>query len=187
MESRTKGFAFTFLIVAGIGASLLVMLLVVLNRRDETVSLNHEIQYDDFAFSVLSVRQAWFVGDGDRQVKPSGLFYIVTLKVANHAVRVDYKYNRGCALLVDEQGIEYSPSPEGQPALEATLSPSELCSAPIPAGASCVTEVVFDVPAGVSVSQLRITFGPIADIFDPIFSGRKRIALTQVTPPGDDQ
>jgi hypothetical protein len=183
MESRTKGLALASLIVAGIGASLLAML-VVLNRRDETVSLNHEIQYDDFAFSVLSVRQAEFVGNGDSRVEPSGVFYIVTLKVDNHAVRVDYNYNRACALLVDEQGTEYQPSPEGQPALEATLSPVELCSAPIPAGAACVTEVVFDVPADVRVSQLRITFGPIADILDPIFSGRKRIALSP--PPGDN-
>jgi hypothetical protein len=181
MESRTKGFAVTAGIVAAIGASLLAML-ILLNRRDETVSLNHEIQYDDFAFSVLSVRQAGFVGSVDSLIKPAGIFYIVTLKVANHAVRVDYKYKRDCALLVDERGREYPSSPEGQPALEATLSPVELCSAPIPAGASCVTEVVFDVPAGIRVSQLRITFGPIADIFDPIFSGRKRIALTPIAP-----
>ncbi|MFY9611606.1 MAG: hypothetical protein WAU45_23710 [Blastocatellia bacterium] len=186
MESRTKGFALTSLIIAVIGASLLAML-VLLNRRDETVSLNHEIQYDDFAFSALSVRQAEFVGNGDSLVKPAGLFYIVTLKIANHAVRVDYKYKSDCALLVDENANEYPPSPEGQPALEATLSPVELCSAPIPAGASCVTEVVFDVPARVRVSQLRITFGPIADIFDPIFSGRKRISLTPVMSPADNQ
>lgn len=186
MESSTKGVGLTFLIVAVIGASLLATL-ALLNRRDETVSLNHEIQYDDFAFSVLSVRRAEFLGNGESVVKPAGFFYIVALKIANHAVRVDYKYKRHCALLVDERGKEYSPSPEGQPALEATLSSAELCSAPIPAGASCVTEVVFDVPAGVRVSQLRITFGPIADIFDPIFSGRKRIALTPVTPPAENQ
>ena len=186
MESTTRGFALTSLIVAVIGASLLVML-VVLNRRDETISHNQEIQYDDFVFSVLSVRQARFVGDGEGRVKPSGVFYIVTLKVANRAVRVDYKYKRDCALLVDEQDIEYPPSPEGQAALEETLNPSALCSAPIPAGADCVTEVVFDIPAVVRVAQLRITFGPIADIFDPIFSGRKRIALTPALLPANDQ
>ncbi|HSF24778.1 MAG TPA: DUF4352 domain-containing protein [Blastocatellia bacterium] len=186
MESRSKGFALTSLIVAGIGASLLATL-VLLNRRDETVSLSNEIQYDDFAFSVLSVRQAESVGKGDGLVKPAGLFYIVTLKIANHAVRVDYNYKRSCPLLVDEHGNEHPPSPEAQPALEETLSPGELCYAPIPAGASCVTEVVFDVPAGVRVTQLRITFGPIADILDPIFSGRKRIALTPVMSPAENQ
>jgi hypothetical protein len=52
MEPTSKGFALTAVIIAAIGFSLLAML-VLLNRRDETVSLNHEIQYDDFAFSVL--------------------------------------------------------------------------------------------------------------------------------------
>jgi hypothetical protein len=46
-----------------------------------------------------------------------------------------------------------------------------------------VTEVVFDVPTGVRISQMRITFGALADIFDPIFSGRKRIALTPMIQP----
>jgi hypothetical protein len=186
MESKSKGFVLTVVIVAVIGVSLLATL-VLLNSRDETVSVNHEIQYDDFAFSVLSVRQAEFVGNGDNLVKPAGVFYIVTLKIANHAVRVDFKYKRNCALLLDERGKEYLPSSEGQPALEATLSPAQLCSASIPAGQSCVTEVVFDVPSGVRASELRITFGALADIFDPIFSGRKRIALTPAASPADQQ
>jgi hypothetical protein len=184
MESQSKGFTVTLGIVAAIGFSLVAML-ALMNRRDETVSLNREIQYDDFAFSVLGVRQAESVGKGVQLVKPDGVFYVVTLKIANHAVRVDYKYKRGSPLLVDEQGKEHRPSSEGQPALESTLSSAELCEAPIPAGESCVTEVVFDVPAGVRASQLRITFGPLADIFDPIFSGRKRIALTPVMQPAE--
>lgn len=186
MESKSKGVFLTLAILAAIGFSLLA-LLVLLNRRDETVSLNHEIQYDDFAFSVLSVRKADFVGTGDTLVRPAGAFYIVTLKIANHAVRVDYKYKRDSALLIDERGKEYLPSSEGQPALETTLSPAALCSTPIPAGQSCETEVVFDVPAGARISQLRITFGALADIFDPIFSGRKRIDLTPVTLPANKE
>lgn len=177
MESRSKGIFLTLAIVAAIGFSLLAAL-VVMNRRDETVSLNHEIQYDDFAFSVLSVRQAEFVGMGRDSVRPAGTFYIVTLKIANHAKRVDYRYKRNSPLLIDERGKEYPPSAEGQPALEATLTPEARCSAPIPAGSSCVTEIVYDVPTDVRVSELRISFGELGDLIDPIFSGRKRIALT---------
>ncbi|HWO01618.1 MAG TPA: DUF4352 domain-containing protein [Blastocatellia bacterium] len=179
MATESKGFLLTGLIVAAIGVSLLATL-ALLNRRDETVGLNHEIQYDDFAFSVISVRQAESVGTGNNLIKPAGVFYIVTLMISNHAVRVHYNYKRNCALLLDERGKEYLPSSGGQPALEATLSPAELCSAPIPAGQSCVTQIVFDVPSGVRASELRISFGPLGDFFDPIFSGRKRIALSPV-------
>ncbi|MEK6300434.1 MAG: DUF4352 domain-containing protein [Acidobacteriota bacterium] len=186
MESKPKGVLLTLAILAAIGLSLLA-LLVLVNKRDETVSLNYEIQYDDFAFSVQSVRQANEVGRAGATVKPRGDFYIVTLKISNHAKRVDYHYKRDCAVLIDQNGREYRHSSEGQSADEETLSPAELCSAPIPAGQSCETQVVFDVPTGVQVSQLRITFGALADIFDPVFSGRKRIALTPVTPPAETQ
>ena len=186
MESKSKGVLLTLAILGAIGFSLLA-LLVLLNRRDETVSLNHEIQYDDFAFAVLSVRQASELGLAAAPVKSHGEFYVVTLKIANHAKRVDYKYKRDCAVLIDEGGREYQHSSEGQAALEQSLSPAELCSAPIPAGQSCVTQVVFDVPAGAEISQLRITFGTLADLFDPVFSGRKRIALTPATQPANKQ
>lgn len=186
MESKSKGVFVTLAILAAIGFSMLALLALV-NRRDEMVSLNHEIQYDDFAFSVLSVRQANELGRATAAVKPRGDFYVVTLKIANHAKRVDYKYKRDCAVLIDESGREYRHSLEGQSAVEATLSPAELCSAPIPAGQSCVTQVVFDVPTGAQASQFRITFGTLGDMFDPVFSGRKRIALTPVTQPADKQ
>src|ERR1700740_1004776 len=138
MESRSKGVLLTLAILAAIGFSLL-SLFVLLNRRDETVSLNHEIQYDDFAFAVLSVRQATELGLAAAPVKSKGEFYVVTLKIANHAKRVDYKYKRDCALLIDESGREYQHSPVGQTALERSLIPAELCLAPIPAGQTCVT------------------------------------------------
>lgn len=186
MESKSKGVFLTLTIIAAIGLSLLA-LLVLVNRRDETVSLNHEIQYDDFAFSVLSVRQATEVGPAAATVKAQGDFYIVALRIANHAKRVDYDYKRNCAVLIDENGREYRHSSAGQSAIESTLSPSELCSAPIPAGQFCTTQVVFDVPTGVHISQLRISFGTLGDMFDPVFSGRKRIALGPVTQPTDKQ
>jgi hypothetical protein len=91
MERNSKGIALTITIVAAIGISLLA-LLAVLNRRDQTVGLNQEIKYDDFAFSVQDVRKTNSLGTGDSRKKPHGLFYIVTLKIANHAKRVDYTF-----------------------------------------------------------------------------------------------
>ena len=44
MERNSKGIAVTVAIVAAIGISLLAML-AVLNRRDQTVGLNQEIQH----------------------------------------------------------------------------------------------------------------------------------------------
>ena len=64
MERNAKGIAVTVAIVAAIGVSLVAML-AVLNRKDQTVGLNQEIQYDDFAFSVQGVRKMRSLGSGD--------------------------------------------------------------------------------------------------------------------------
>jgi hypothetical protein len=174
MERSSKGFAVTLAILAAIGISLLATL-ALLNRRDQTVGLNREIQYDDFAFSVLGVRKAAALGKNDSQVA-SGVYYVVTIKVANHALRVDYTFKNSSAVLVDSLGREFHLSKSGQQALEA--SQGRQCIGAIPAGASCAVDVVFDLPADTHVSQFRISEGGLAgDILDVVFFGKKRIAL----------
>jgi hypothetical protein len=175
MERNSKGIAVTVAIVAAIGVSLVAML-AVLNRQDQTVGLNQEIQYDDFAFSVQGVRKVSPLGSGDSQTRAQGVYYVVTLKIANHAKRVDYTFKRASAILVDEVGREFHLSESGQQSLDATQS--NKCSSSIPAGASCTTDVAFEVPENAHVSELRISEGgSIGDILDFVFYGTKRIAL----------
>ncbi len=169
------------LIILGIGIGLLLILLVLLavfNRRTQIVGLNQEIQYDDFAFSVLGVRKAKSLGEGAASVWPSGSFYIVTLRIANHAKRVDYKFNRSYALFIDDFGNEHALAPSGQAALDSEQSSFQSCSTPLPAGTDCVTEIVFDAPDGLKRPALRISeAGLIGDLLDTIVYGRKRIDL----------
>jgi hypothetical protein len=169
-----KGFGVAAAIAALIGISMLIML-AALNRRDQTVGLNQEIFYDDFAFSVLGVRKAESLGTGDDESIPKGVYYIVTLKVANNAKRVDYKPGRASAVLIDNRRREFPVSAAGQAALRSVGGPR--CPESIPAGASCVTEVVFDVPRDAQVSQLRVSGGLVGDILDVVFYGKKRIDL----------
>src|SRR5207247_2767323 len=101
--------------------------------KDQTVGLNQEIQYDDFAFSVQGVRKMRSLGSGDPQNGAQSV-YFVTLKIANHAKRVDFTFKRASAILVDDAGKEFHPSPSGQQSLDAIHSNN--CSGPIPAWAS---------------------------------------------------
>jgi hypothetical protein len=175
---RTKGVAATVGIVAAIGVSLLAML-AVLNRRDQFVGLNQEIQYDDFAFSVQAVRKTNSLGDGVFKANALGLYYVITLKIANHAKRVDYRLKYQSAKLVDGGNKEFGLSAAGQRALESTTG--KRCSDPIRAGESCVTEVVFDLPPGSELKQFRISEGGlVGDILDVIFYGKKRIELGSI-------
>jgi hypothetical protein len=175
MKQNSKGIAVTVAIVAAIGVSLLAML-AVLNRKDQTVGLNQEIQYDDFAFSVQGVRKANSLGSGESQTNAEGVYYVVTLKIANHAKRVDFKFKRASAILVDDAGREFHLSESGQQSLDATQS--NKCSGPIPAGASCTTELAFELPENAHASLLRLSEGgTLGDILDFVFYGTKRIAL----------
>ena len=152
--------------------------LALLNRRDQVVGLNQEIQYDDFAFSVLGTRSCAALGEGQSRQSAQGVYLVVTMKVANHAQRVDYTFHKQVAILVDENGNEFYLSPAGQQALDATRANSDPCAGPMPAGQSCTTEIVFDLPAGARISHLRISEGGAAgDVLDTIFYGRKRIAI----------
>jgi len=174
MKRNSKAVGATLAIAAAIGISLLATL-AVLNRRDQIVGLNQEIQYDDFAFSVVAARKEGALGKSDSQA-PNGVYYVVTIKVANHAMRVDYTFKKNSAVLVDSEGREFHLSRNGQQALESAQG--QQCIGAIPAGASCLTEVVFDLPADARVAQLRISEGGLAgDILDVVFFGKKRIAL----------
>lgn len=175
MEGHYKGLAVTAAIVAAIGLSLLAML-AALNRRDQAVGLNQEIQYDDFAFSVLGVRKASALGSGDTQTNARGVYHVVTLKIANHAKRVDYTFKKASAILVDDRGREFHLSVDGQQTLKSTQS--NKCNGPIPAGASCTAEIAFDLPADALPSQMRFSEGDsIGEILDVVFYGKKRIEI----------
>ena len=162
---------FALLIGGGIVFGLLATL-AALNRRDEVAGLRQEIKYDDFAFSVEGVRKSRTLGDSTAQ----GVFYIVSLKVANHAKRVNFEFKPASPVLISQDGRQYRVS--SKPAPESVTHAGNRCAAPIPPGSSCVKEVVFDVPPDVSDPRLKISSAGLAgEILDTIFYGRKVIRL----------
>jgi hypothetical protein len=172
MDITWKSLSIAVAALAGFGL-ILLWLLGAQSKRELVVGLNQEIQFDDFAFSALGTRRAGDLGN-DAASKPSeGAYYIITLKVANHAKRVDFRFDPATVILVDGSGREYRVSARGQ----AALDPTQSCKEAIPAGASCVTELVFDVPAGISNLHMKMSFGKIGDFLDSIFYGKRKIAL----------
>jgi hypothetical protein len=51
------------------------------------------------------------------------------------------------------------------------------CETPIPAGKSCTTDLVFDVPADLASPRLRMSSGAVGDALDWLISGKVRFAL----------
>lgn len=177
MKRTWKSIMLTSAVTVGLCLALLGIL-AALNRRNQVAGLNQEIQYDDFAFSVLGARAASRLGAGESEANGGGAYYVVTMKVTNHARRVDYTLDKRVAILIDDGGREYHQSPDGQRALDSAREQRDECDEPIPAGASCTTEIVFELPAGARAARLRVSGGgPAGDILDTIFYGRKTIEL----------
>jgi hypothetical protein len=148
-----------FTIAAAVLVSGLVLLssLALANRRNQTGGFNQEIQYDDFAFPVLNVRNAnTLAGDLSGQIAEDES-YVVTLKIANHARRVNYSFNKSVAILVDDRGTQYHLCEVGQKAFGEEPTRASGCESDIPPDSSCITNLVFQLPAGAKISHLRIS------------------------------
>jgi hypothetical protein len=61
--------------------------------------------------------------------------------------------------LVDEQGNRYSPSTEGQHALDAAQNGGTPMTTPLRPGGSYTTEVVFDLPPDAKAATLLVNEG----------------------------
>lgn len=155
-------------------------LLALLNRRNQTVGVNQEIQYDDFAFSVLNVKKAKLADGKLSGQNADGEFYVVTMKIANHARRVNYTFKKAVAILVDDRGNEYHLSEVGQKVLEAEPTQAGGCESEIPPGSDCITDIAFALPSGAKISYLRISEGGrVGDVADTIFYGKKIIKIEE--------
>ena len=173
MNKPMKSLTIGILICCGLLFGLLATL-AALNRRDQVAGFNQEIQYDDFAFSVQGVRTTGSIGDSTAE----GVYYVVTLKIANHAKRVDYEFKPDSPVLVAGDGKQYRISFEAQKVLDSVSGAGNPCVTPIPPGSSCTKEVVFDVAPHITDPRLRVSTGGLAgDILDTIFYGKKVIML----------
>jgi hypothetical protein len=176
---RWKRFLITTASIFVLGFGLLAVLALI-NRHSQVVGFNQEIQYDDFAFSVLNVRKANTANGNLPEQNGAAEFYVVTMKVANHARRVNYTFKKAAAILVDDRGNEYHLSEVGQQTFEREPTYLGGCESEIPPGGSCISDVVFQLPAGAKISHLRISEGgAVGDVADTIFYGKKMIRVDQ--------
>src|SRR5256885_51051 len=79
-------------------------------------------------------------------VNAAGIFYIVRVRVANHARRVDFTFHPDTVLLIDDDGTEHDLSKAGQDALDAG-GKHETGGNPMRAGTQYSRDLVFEMPA----------------------------------------
>jgi hypothetical protein len=167
-QGRAKVVLLLMLVIAG---AYLAAILIFSFASHETVlargAEKHFCEIDcHLAYSVVDMRQSKTLGNQPNQVTASGTYAVVTIRTRFDETTISSSRGEGLLYpnsrvltLVDEHGNKYSPSAEGQRALEAAQSGSKALTTPLRPGESYNTEIAFDLPEGTKPATLLINEG----------------------------
>lgn len=124
-----------------LGAVVLVSLLT----PQRVLAIGENWCFDDWCVAVDSVAVASDVGPSDHAVQANGVFYVVRLRLSNHARGRAQRASSAAVHLLDDLGHRYEVSHEGQSAYEAQHGPTPPLTATVPLGQSVTTVRIFDV------------------------------------------
>lgn len=118
------------------------------------------------AYSVIDVRRNKTLGTGSNEATAQGIFNVVTIKTRFDETTISSTRGNGqltpnsrVVKIFDEQGREYSPSPEGQRALDQSQGGGTPLTTPLRPGESYTTTLVFDLPPDVNNPTLLMNEG----------------------------
>lgn len=116
----------------------------------------HQMQcFDDWCASVEQVVQRTTIGP----VHARGVYYLVTIRVTSQAKRISQRALDAAVFLLDEQGMRYDLSPQGQKSLETAGEAGQPLNSWVDAGGSFTYTAVFDLPAKTNKPGLVISHG----------------------------
>jgi hypothetical protein len=140
----------------GIGwiAYLSTVALVAANTPQRVIPLDHDLCLDEMCFAVTNVQTASSIGSAPA----AGIFYIVTVRVSNHA-RGRAQSEHALHARLWSPGRQYQQSPAGQSAWDAAHSRNLPLATRVQPGQSILSDQVFDVTAEASDSGLVLSNG----------------------------
>lgn len=133
----------------------ILLISVALVSPQQVVAMHQLRCFDDWCASVEQVEQRPAIGPA----RASGIFYLVTIRVASQAKRISQRALDAAVFLMDERGVRYAISPQGQKALEAAGQAGQPLNSWLDAGGSFTYTAVFDVPAKIAQPGLVISHG----------------------------
>jgi hypothetical protein len=159
--------------LVGLGLYLALMLAFSFMSREKVLAFGEEKHFCEIdchlAYSVTNVRETKTLGVPADEATAEGIFYVVTIKTRFDETTISR--TRGDGLLtpnsrvvtiLDEQGNSYSPSTEGQRALNSSQAEGgggTPLDTPLRPGESYTTDLVFDLPANIKNPELLMREG----------------------------
>jgi hypothetical protein len=165
---RAKFVVVVMLLIAG--AYLVAILIFSLASHEKVLARGDEKHFCEIdchlAYSVANTRESKTLGNSSNQSTAQGTYTVVTIKTRFDETTISPSRGNGLLYpnsrsltLVDDRGNKYTPSSEGQRALEAAQSVGTPLTKPLRPGESYTTEVAFDLPKDVKASTLLINEG----------------------------
>ena len=130
----------------GIAVYLGVVVLVALSSRQRVFAIGEDRCFDDWCVAVVDVAVVPELGEGADVVAARGQFFVVTLRLSNHARGRPQRASSAAVRLIDHEGRAYELSRRGQSAFESVHGPASALTGTLSVGQSLDTVRVFDLP-----------------------------------------
>lgn len=146
----------------GLATYLGVVVIVALLSPQRIVVPREDRCFDDWCIAVEDVTLTNELGQAGH-----GVFYVITLRLSNHARGRDQRASSTAIHLLDDQGRSYDLSPLGQALWEAQHGPTAPLTSTIAVGQSLTTVQVFELPRDANDVALTIEHpvGPSPGLF----------------------
>lgn len=133
---------------AGLAVYLGVLVTVSFLSPQQVIALGEDHCFDDWCVAVEGVTIATAVGTPDPAIDTAAVPRVVELRLSNRARGRDQRAASVAVHLIDDRGVVYDPSPEGQAALEGQRGALPPLTATIPLGGTIRTAQAVEVPIG---------------------------------------
>lgn len=129
------------------------------------VPMGTQIRQDDFTYTITGAHKLPSLGGR----RANGVYYVVRVKLDNHALRVPFRWQTNIVQIIDAQGARY----ESVPASPSIAKKDGL----VGPGSSATFSVVFDVPADIHRPAVTFNNGILmGDALD--FVAYRRVAVS---------
>ena len=156
------------LLLGWLGLYVLALLLASFTSRPSFVNTGGERCFDEMCYALTKLELRPTLGESPKQLKASGQYYIMTIRLRSAAKRSAQKPSQPSVFVVDARGRRYTDMlnagpelglPSGQP-----LTAAQLWDRQIQPGESVSRTVAFDLPKDVPSPGLVVSegLGPLA-------------------------
>ena len=128
--------------------------------REKALPFGTDVCFDDWCATVEGMDTASTLGTGSNEIRASGKYIILRVRMSNHARGIAQKPSEPRIHIIDAEGHYWAFSKEGQQALARTAGAQPELGARLELHETLETRIVFDIPPNATGLKAMIEEGP---------------------------